>query len=132
MHGYQLMQAISERTGGVWRVSAGAVYPTIAQLEDEGLVTIEESGGRRLVTISPAGRAELADRTARSGDPFAGFSGTTAEGDLRDVLQELHLAARQVSRSGTREQAEAARAVLGEARRSLYLILADAAPPADR
>jgi DNA-binding PadR family transcriptional regulator len=131
MHGYQLMQAISERTGGVWRVSAGAVYPTIAQLEDEGLVTTEESGGRRLVTITPEGRAELEERTARSGDPFAGFGGATAGGDLRDVLQELHLAARQVSRGGRPEQVEAARAVLSEARRSLYLILAEATPPAE-
>ncbi len=36
MHGYQLMQAIADRTGGVWKPSPGAIYPTISQLEDEG------------------------------------------------------------------------------------------------
>src|SRR5689334_23381353 len=40
MHGYQLMQAVSDRTGGRWSPSPGAIYPTINQLEDEGLVEI--------------------------------------------------------------------------------------------
>src|SRR4029450_6150218 len=53
MHGYQIMQAMSDRTGGAWRASPAAVYPTIAQLEDEGLVTTQEEGGRRLVTLTP-------------------------------------------------------------------------------
>jgi hypothetical protein len=57
MHGYQIMQAMSDRTGGAWRPSPGAVYPTIAQLEDEGLVTTQEEGGRRLVTLTSEGRA---------------------------------------------------------------------------
>ena len=53
MHGYQIMQAMSERTGGAWHPSPGAIYPTIAQLEDEGLVTTREEGGRRSVTLRP-------------------------------------------------------------------------------
>src|SRR6478609_7972367 len=67
MHGYQIMQAMSERTGGAWRPSPGAVYPTIAQLEDEGLVTTKEEGGRRLVTLTDEGRAYVAERTERLG-----------------------------------------------------------------
>src|SRR5690349_872239 len=38
MHGYQLMQQMAERSGGAWRPSPGSVYPTLSQLEDEGLV----------------------------------------------------------------------------------------------
>ena len=75
MHGYQIMQAINDRTSGVWRLSPGAVYPTIAQLADEGLVTTEKEGGRRLVTITPRGRTYLQERSARLGDPFADFAG---------------------------------------------------------
>ena len=56
MHGYQIMQAMSDRTGGAWHPSPGAIYPTIAQLEDEGLVTTKEEGGRRLVTLTAEGR----------------------------------------------------------------------------
>ncbi|MGH3921940.1 MAG: PadR family transcriptional regulator, partial [Pseudonocardiaceae bacterium] len=47
MHGYQLMQAITERTAGAWRPSPGAIYPTLSQLEDEGLIDTLAQGGRK-------------------------------------------------------------------------------------
>jgi DNA-binding PadR family transcriptional regulator len=124
MHGYQIMQAISDRTGGAWRPSPGAVYPTIAQLEDEGLVTTQEEGGRRLVTLTSEGRTYVEERSAQRGDPFAGFADRPAGPDLRDPLRELHTAARQIASSGSVAQVEAAAQVLAGARRSLYLILA--------
>ena len=124
MHGYQLMQAISDRTNGAWRPSPGAVYPTIDQLEDEGLATIHQGGGRRSVTLTPEGRAHLAEHGPELSDPFAEFTAGTAGPDLREPLHELHAAARQVAVSGSTAQLEAAARVLGEARRSLYLILA--------
>jgi DNA-binding PadR family transcriptional regulator len=124
MHGYQIMQAMSDRTGGAWRPSPGAVYPTIAQLEDEGLVTTQEEGGRRLVTLTSEGRTYVEQRSAQRGDPFAGFADRPAGPDLRDALHELHAAARQIASSGSAAQVEAAAQVLAQARRSLYLILA--------
>lgn len=124
MHGYQIMQAMSDRTGGAWRPSPGAVYPTIAQLEDEGLVTTREEGGRRLVTLTSEGRSYVEERSARLGDPFAEFADRSAGTDLREPLHELHAAVRQIGISGSAEQVEAAAQVLARARRSLYLILA--------
>jgi DNA-binding PadR family transcriptional regulator len=124
MHGYQIMQAMSDRTGGAWHPSPGAIYPTIAQLEDEGLVTTEEQGGRRLVTLSEEGRAYLEERSARLGDPFADFANAPSRPDLRDPLHQLHAAVRQIEVGGDAEQLEAAGRVLAQARRSLYLILA--------
>jgi DNA-binding PadR family transcriptional regulator len=124
MHGYQLMQAMRDRTGGAWRPSPGAVYPTIAQLEDEGLVTTHEEGGRRLVTLTPEGRSYLEERSARLGDPFADYADRPSWPDLRDPMQELQAAARQIVNSGNTEQLKAAADVLAQARRSLYLILA--------
>ena len=124
MHGYQIMQAMSDRTGGAWRPSPGAVYPTIAQLEDEGLVTTQEEDGRRSVTLTPEGRTYVEERSARLGDPFADFAARVSGPDLRDPLQQLHAAARQIAASGSPLQIEAAAKVLGQARRSLYLILA--------
>jgi DNA-binding PadR family transcriptional regulator len=124
MHGYQIMQTMRDRTGGAWRPSPGAVYPTIAQLEDEGLVTAREEGGRRLVTLTPEGTAYLEERSARLGDPFADFGEGTNGPDLRDPLHELQMAARQIAAGGDSAQLEAAAKVLGQARRSLYLILA--------
>ena len=112
MHGYQIMQAMSDRTGGAWRPSPGAVYPTIAQLEDEGLVTTQQEGGRRLVTLTPEGRAYVQERSARLGDPFADFGDRVSGPDLRDPLQQLHAAARQLAASGSAAQIEAAAQVL--------------------
>ena len=124
MHGYQLMQAMADRTDGAWRPSPGAVYPTIAQLEDEGLVTTEVDGGRKLVTLTAQGRSHVEEQRDAWGDPFGQVAGAAPGPDLRGPLHELHAAARQVAVSGTPAQVEAATAVLAEARRSLYLILA--------
>ncbi len=131
MHGYQLMQAMSDRTNGAWRVSPGAVYPTIAQLEDEGLATIQQEGGRRLVTLTIAGRAHVAEQREALGDPFLEYAGSAGGADLREPLDELHAAARQLELSGSSTQLEVAARVLAGARRSLYLILAEGPDVAD-
>ena len=124
MHGYQLMQAISDRTNGAWQPSPGAVYPTIDQLEDEGLATIQQEGGRRLVTLTSEGRAHLAEHGDAMSDPFTALVDGAGGPDLRQPLEQLHVAARQIAVSGDAAQAEAAARVLASARRSLYLILA--------
>src|SRR5947199_1811973 len=61
-NGYQLMQAIEERSEGTWRPSPGSVYPTLAQLEDEGLIRSVETEGARRFEITDAGREHLASR----------------------------------------------------------------------
>ena len=132
MHGYQIMQAMDDRTGGTWRPSPGAIYPTIAQLEDEGLVTTTVSGGRKLATLSEEGRAHVEQRRESWGDPFAELAGRESGPDLRSSLHELHAAARQVAVRGDRAQTEAAAKVLADARRALYLILADAPEETER
>jgi DNA-binding PadR family transcriptional regulator len=125
MHGYQLMQAIAERSGGRWTPSPGAIYPTISQLEDEGLVTVTADAGRRLVTLTDAGREHIEARRGTSPDPFAGRPEAGPGSNLRGLLAELHGAARQVARTGTDAQLTAAAGILTEARRSLYLLLAE-------
>src|SRR5437870_11482793 len=61
-NGYQLMQEIEERSGGVWRPSPGSVYPALAQLEDEGLVRSIEQDGRKLFELTDTGRAHVEER----------------------------------------------------------------------
>src|SRR5258708_28675306 len=58
-HGYQLMKELKERSGGMYRASAGTVYPTLQMLEDEGLIQLEQQEGRRAYRITVAGTAEL-------------------------------------------------------------------------
>lgn len=123
MHGYQLMQAIGERSGGRWAPSPGAVYPAISQLEDEGLVTVTAESGRKLVSLTDTGRTVLAG--GEVADPFAAFDGDADRPDLRELLGQLHGATKQVGMTGTPAQVEAAATILRDARRALYLVLAD-------
>jgi DNA-binding PadR family transcriptional regulator len=58
-HGYQLMKEMAERSGGMYKASAGSVYPTLQQLEDEELVTSDQQAGKRVYRITAAGRREL-------------------------------------------------------------------------
>jgi DNA-binding PadR family transcriptional regulator len=125
MHGYQLMRAIADRSGGRWTASPGAVYPTISQLEDEGLVAVTAEAGRKLVTLTDSGRQHVAENRETWPDPFANFTASAPGTDLRAALEQVHSAARQVARTGSDEQLTAALAILDEARRSLYLLLAD-------
>jgi DNA-binding PadR family transcriptional regulator len=125
MHGYQLMQAIADRTSGRWTPSPGAIYPTISQLEDEGLVRITAEAGRKLVTLTDSGREHVAEVRSTAEGVFTEHCAADDGVDLRSLLEQLHHAARQVARSGTDAQRKAAAEILSEARRSLYLLLAD-------
>jgi DNA-binding PadR family transcriptional regulator len=124
MHGYQLMQAISDKTDGTWKVSPGAIYPTLAQLEDEGLVRIQTEGGRKLATLTAEGRALLADEATAPINPFESMT-DSGRASGRELFEALTIASRTIARTGTKAQIEAARAVLEKARRELYLILAN-------
>src|SRR5512142_2053095 len=55
-HGYQLMKELEERSGGLYRASAGSVYPTLQQLEDEDLIRSEQQDGKRVYSLTEAGR----------------------------------------------------------------------------
>ncbi|MBC7443244.1 MAG: helix-turn-helix transcriptional regulator [Ramlibacter sp.] len=61
-HGYELIQALSDRFGGTYIPSAGTIYPRLAKLEEEGLVTKSTDGRKTVYEITDAGRAELLAR----------------------------------------------------------------------
>ena len=126
-NGYQIMQEVEERSGGVWRPSPGSVYPALSQLEDEGLIRSEESEGRKLFVLTDAGRALLEERDASKPAPWEQMSGDVSDEAyaLGQLVREVYFAFVQVSRAGSEEQIAKAKEVLAEARRRLYLILAD-------
>ena len=130
MHGYQLMQAIADRSGGRWTPSPGAIYPAINLLEDEGLVTVVAESGRKVATLTDAGRAQVEENRDTWSDPFSAGRESRTGPDLRSLLEQLHGATRQVGRAGTTEQVAAAAEILSCARRQMYLLLADG-PGAD-
>ena len=127
MHGYDLIRELEERSGGAWRPSPGSIYPTLQLLEDEELVTGEERDGKRVYTITDAGRAELEERRERAGKEQPWEFGPMGEGlgQLRDAGFQMAAAAMQVARTGTEAQRKQAAEILAEARKKLYAILAE-------
>ncbi len=124
MHGYQLMQAIAERSNGRWTPSPGAIYPVLSQLEDEALVTITTESGRKIAALTVEGREAATALAAQGRDPFT-TAGHSDGPDLRGLMGSLADAVRQVARTGSIDQRQKAATLLEQTRRSLYLILAD-------
>jgi DNA-binding PadR family transcriptional regulator len=125
MHGYDLIRRLEERSGGAWRPSPGSIYPTLQMLEDEGLVTSEERDGKRVYTITDAGRTELEERRERGGEePWSFGPMSEGLGQLRESGFQLVAAAMQVARTGSEPQRKQAAEILAEARKKLYAVLA--------
>src|SRR5687767_3339012 len=93
-HGYDIMQALSDRTGGTYTPSAGTVYPRLAKLEEEGLVTKSVDGRKTVYEITDAGRAEVA---ARAGD-LEGIEAGLAD-SVRLIADEVRGSVREAMRS---------------------------------
>ncbi len=134
MNGYQIIQQIAERSEGIWKPSPGSVYPTIQQLEDEGLVEGTSAEGRRLLQLTDTGRAYVAERAeelAETWRPFEEIQDATdpdGTADLKPVIGQVMGAVWQVITSGTRQQRAEAAEILSETRRRLYTLLAEGEP----
>jgi DNA-binding PadR family transcriptional regulator len=132
MNGYQIIQQIAERSGGSWKPSPGSVYPTVQQLEDEGLVEgTTEAGGRRLLRLTDEGRRyveEHPDELAQTWRPFSEGEDQESSSDLKPVIGQVMGAVWQVVVSGTRQQQAEAAEILADTRRRLYGLLADGDP----
>jgi DNA-binding PadR family transcriptional regulator len=66
-HGYELMRQLEERSGRLYRASAGTVYPVLQQLQDEGMVSVDDRDGKKVYSLTDAGRAEVADHAEEWG-----------------------------------------------------------------
>ena len=125
--GYRLIEEIERRSEGQWRPSPGSVYPTLQQLEDEGLVRPEGPEGRRAYQLTDAGRTHVSEHAEELGSPWDAVTESAGEGvrDFQFLIAQLVIAARQVAQVGSVKQAEEAKRILGEARRGLYRVLAE-------
>lgn len=103
-HGYDIMQALSDRTGGTYTPSAGTVYPRLAKLEEEGLVTKTVDGRKSVYEITAAGRAEVA---ARRGD-LEGIEAGLAD-SVRLIADEVRGSVKEAMRSLRADLAAASR-----------------------
>ena len=102
-HGYQIIQEISERSGGSWKPSPGSVYPTVAQLADEGLVHTEKESGRTVVHLTEAGRTWAEEHAAELDAVWSQVEAGADDGfaDLRTAGRGLAGAVAQIAQVGT-------------------------------
>ena len=126
-NGYQIIQEIGERTQGVWRPSAGSVYPALQQLEDEGLITPAAGEDRkRNYTLTDDGRAYVqahADELKASWDAVTG-SVDDAAVQMHNLARQVAMATVQVAQAGSPTQVQQASKILADTRKALYRILA--------
>lgn len=111
MHGYELIQALSDRFGGTYIPSAGTIYPRLAKLDEEGLVTREADGRKTVYSITDAGRAELA---ARQGELDDIESGVTSS--VRSLADEVRHSVNDAMKTLRADLAAAAREAKADAR----------------
>ncbi|MGI5487061.1 PadR family transcriptional regulator [Microtetraspora malaysiensis] len=124
-NGYQMIEEIARRSGGVWRPSPGSVYPALQQLEDEGLVRGEESGGSRVYQLTEAGREEARRRGGEA--PWAEVARSLPEDrhELRLLWGQLGEAFVHLTQVADDRQVAETKKLLRDTRRSMFRILAD-------
>ncbi|WP_203581084.1 PadR family transcriptional regulator [Microbacterium hibisci] len=94
-HGYDIMQALSDRTGGTYTPSAGTIYPRLAKLEEEGLVTKTVDGRKTVYAITEAGHAEVQSRAGELEGIEAGLADSVrliadeVRGSVREAMKSL-------------------------------------------
>lgn len=123
-HGYQLIQDIAQRSHGQWTPSPGSVYPALSALQDEGLIDDEKIEGRRVFSLTDAGREYVATHKREVEGVFRAFDDAEPPAgaeDLSSLLVSVGAAAMQVIAAGKAEEAER---ILGRTRRELFAVLA--------
>ena len=135
-HGYELMKELEARSGGLYRASAGSIYPTLQQLEDEGLVSSRSEGGKRVYAASERGREELeleddvVEEIWRRSEEWGSWGWSRPHApELWRMLKVLHRASQRVLDEDPERLDEVA-AILRDARRRIRA-LADAEPADD-
>ena len=133
-HGYQLMKELEARSGGMYRASAGTIYPTLQLLEDEGLVTSESLNGKRVYQLSQEGREELEAESAtvrriwRRADELSDWgcaSVPEAWEITRPAMRVVKAAFRAASRGGDPDRIDHVRDLLERAAHSLDRLAAE-------
>jgi DNA-binding PadR family transcriptional regulator len=126
MNGYQVIQQIAERSGGEWKPSPGSVYPTLQQLQDEGLIGERGEGGRRSFELTAEGRSYVEAHLDEIAGTWRVFDEAESDpDDLRPVIGQVIGACWQVACTGTMPQQAQALEILSDTKQKLYRLLAD-------
>ena len=116
-HGYELIRLLENRFHGLYAPSAGTIYPRLARMEVDGLITHTAAGGRKVYEITDAGRAELANRSDELSTLESEIHASVADlaslaeqieegvrGSVRDLKKELRQAKQEARSTPVRDQ----------------------------
>jgi DNA-binding PadR family transcriptional regulator len=103
-HGYEVIRLLRDRFMGVYAPSPGTIYPRLARLEEEGLVTHDEENGRKVYRITEAGREELRKRGSELDELEQELSAS-----VNDIVREVKEDVRETVRTLREELTKAAR-----------------------
>ena len=125
-NGYRLMKSFDRATDGAWRPSPGSIYPTLTQLQDEGLIVAVGEGRSSEFQLTEAGRGYIVEHADELEQAWQSATGQS-EQDLafHSSVAKLHGAIEQFRFAATDEQRAAGVQAIDDARRALYLILAE-------
>jgi DNA-binding PadR family transcriptional regulator len=124
-HGYDLIRAIEERSGGHYAPSPGVVYPALAMLEDMGLIEKgEPDGARKSFAVTAAGEAELADKATELGAIEGRLSSLSQRERGRDAaiaraMDNLKMVLGNIPADAKTEAANEIAAIIDEAARTI-------------
>ncbi len=125
LNGYQIIQEIAERSGGAWKPSPGSIYPTLQQLEDEGLVQANSSDGKRTYSLTEEGQTYVTEHADEVSMPWRAIpDSATSDDGLKPLIGQIAAAIWQIASIGTPEQQAKGKEALIELRRKLHSILA--------
>ena len=93
-HGYEIIQAIGERSGGQYKPSPGVVYPTLQLLEELGHAQITERDARKVYAITEEGRKDLEQHRDEVKDFYDRFEDDGWERQMEDFGDLMRQTAR--------------------------------------
>ncbi|MDO8731030.1 MAG: PadR family transcriptional regulator [Actinomycetota bacterium] len=126
-HGYEILTELADRSDGQWQPSPGSIYPVLKRLAQDGLVAPSNQDGKRVFTLTDAGRALVAAEGESWGEPWTNPSEADNDGAsaLWNEGRQLGGAVQQVSQLNDPAQIAATAEILVEARKKIYRLLAD-------
>jgi DNA-binding PadR family transcriptional regulator len=127
MHGYEIIRALEDKSHGFWRPSPGSIYPTLQLLEEEDLVTSQETQGKKVYTLTPKGREEAGRQDVKapwdcdtpSEHSQARHHFKAVAGQLRDLFPNL----KQIAFTGSDADRQRAHDIMADAKAQLQTII---------
>lgn len=125
-HGYEIITEVTDRSEGRWTPSPGSVYPVLKRLSREDLVTATPQDGKAVFELTATGRALVEAEGAAWGQPWLRTDDeTSSAGDqMWNEFRQLVMATKQIDQVNDPAQVEATAAILTEARKRIYGLLA--------